>query len=192
MPEQIHQFDFLPGDILCHTFSAKMPFGHSGLVIDPTPDSHDLGNTSVIEVGGNGMNLGPPQHFATPAKVFRPIWTNRWQGEALSRQALAMYNDGRNTLRYRRTTVFHGAALNNSWGPKAHARLATYRIKYKERGGAPTSAYCSEFVVLVFQLALPLDDDLFIQLDAKHTRPGALRKHLEANDHFDYIDTVTS
>jgi hypothetical protein len=79
-----------------------------------------------------------------------------------------------------------GRAIFKSWtGTSSYGSSAKGRVKkYLERLGAggpfTIAVYCSEFVVLSYQLAAKGDDNasFFIELDGKHTLPKDLRNWL--------------
>lgn len=75
--------------------------------------------------------------------------------------------------------------LFKSWSARSHfsanarGRLAKYRTRLQNHQGVVKHVYCSEFIVLVYQLAC--EDEahpLFPRLNAKHTLPGTLAEYL--------------
>lgn len=81
-----------------------------------------------------------------------------------------------------------GRVLFKSWtsptyfSNNARDRLAKYRDRLQNHQGVVKNVYCSEFIVLVYQLACENEaDPLFIPLNAKHTLPGTLGDWLKRN-----------
>lgn len=76
-----------------------------------------------------------------------------------------------------------GRALFKSWtgtsdyGSSAKGRVAKYLLRLGADGPFVTTLYCSEYVVLAYQIAAKGDETVpyFIGLDGKHTLPKDLR-----------------
>ena len=79
-----------------------------------------------------------------------------------------------------------GRAIFKSWtgtcdyGSSAKGRVKKYLDRLGSDGAFTIAVYCSEFVVLSYQLAAKGDDHVafFIELDGKHTLPKDLRNWL--------------
>jgi hypothetical protein len=79
-----------------------------------------------------------------------------------------------------------GRAIFKSWtgtcdyGSSAKGRVKKYLDRLGSDGPFTIAVYCSEYVVLSYQLAAKGDDDasFFIELDGKHTLPKDLRNWL--------------
>jgi hypothetical protein len=68
------------------------------------------------------------------------------------------------------------------YGDNAKVRVATYRERLALKGNhaIAKNVYCSELVILCYQLACENDTSRhFIKLDAKHTLPKNLRAYLD-------------
>lgn len=75
--------------------------------------------------------------------------------------------------------MFKSWSAGSHFSANARGRLAKYRARLQNHQGVVKNVYCSEFIVLVYQLAC--DDEnhpLFLRLNAKHTLPGALGEYL--------------
>ncbi|MBR0653616.1 hypothetical protein [Plastoroseomonas arctica] len=76
-----------------------------------------------------------------------------------------------------------GRAFFKSWtgtsdyGSSAKGRVAKYLLRLGADGPFVTTLYCSEYVVLAYQIAAKGDESVgyFIDLDGKHTLPKDLR-----------------
>ena len=70
---------------------------------------------------------------------------------------------------------------------KCDQRLAKYRERLRNAQGVVKNVYCSELVILSYQLACIKGDTIdeanrmFIRLDGKHTWPSTLRRYLKSH-----------
>jgi hypothetical protein len=64
------------------------------------------------------------------------------------------------------------------FGSSARERVQTYKARYEREGRGPNHAFCSEFVILCYQIALDFNDPYCPQLDAKHSTPKNLEGSL--------------
>ncbi|CAO3415764.1 hypothetical protein [Azospirillum endophyticum] len=120
-------------------------------------------------------------------RLFRSRTMTDPQAEALQATALRLQlaSSSYGTAR----AVFAWAG-STSFGTGAFGRLQKYkeRLSHTEHQGVVKNVFCSEFVILCYQLAF-MDDaqktrqtnPLFINLDAKHSYPKHLREYLRKN-----------
>ena len=161
-----------PGDILINT-STFQP-AHCGIVV---------ANCDVIHATGKGIISTDIDLWRTEAEMFRmtPALSDadaakvvRIAGEIMGS---AQYGVSRAIFK---STFSSGAAGNNLF-----ARLAKYRERLQNEQGVVKNVYCSELVILSYQLACIMGDTIdntnrmFINLDGKHTWPSTLRRYLK-------------
>jgi hypothetical protein len=77
--------------------------------------------------------------------------------------------------------VFKSWSGSSSFGSGALKRLEKYRTRMTNNQGTLTNVYCSELVVVAFQLGLDINTShpSWIALDGKHTLPKTLKTWLE-------------
>ena len=168
------------GDILCDNGL----IGHCGIALrqvadGPVGDAHFASHA----MGGMGVHVST---WPYRGPVFRPI--NITEGRLAEIHRLARM--------LREATQYGiGRAIFKSWsGSSTYSASARDRLqKYRDRMAAfpalgehqgrlvVKNVYCSEYVVLLFQLAAPDEDDpYFIELNAKHVLPKTLERWLRA------------
>ncbi|WP_458096412.1 hypothetical protein [Roseomonas sp. WA12] len=166
-----------PCDILIDT---KPLFGHCGLV---------TGNFSG-NVSATGMPLGQEVVHATNKGIVWESWGNGralcFRHPALTRREAASIQ---NVAREIRDAAEYGAsrAVFKSWsgtssfGTGAQERLNKYRTRMQNHQGVLKNVYCSELVVVAYQLGLGINQNhaAWIALDGKHTLPRTLRLWLQ-------------
>ena len=165
------------GDILINnnTFSPA----HCGIVVS---------NQDVIHATGKGIKIDDIDMWGNNADMFRSA-TDLTTAEAGKLERIAQeikdsasYGVGR--AAFKSTFSTHTAAEGT------HQRLNKYRERLKNHQGVVKHVYCSELVILCYQLAwiesdaINANHRLFIQLDGKHTWPSTLRRYLRSNANF--------
>ena len=84
--------------------------------------------------------------------------------------------------------VFKSTFSTHTAGAGLQKRLDKYRERLKNHQGVVKHVYCSELVILCYQLAWENDRHrLFIDLDGKHTWPSTLRRHLKNTIHWQHL-----
>jgi hypothetical protein len=175
--------DLVAGDILINT----KRFGHAGLGVCnclgralTTLTSPATRAIDVIHATNDGIVYG----WILKAYVYRPVGLT--YGEA--RKIAHIADEIRNGTQYGGArAVFKSWTGSSAFGKDARTRLAKYRerLAMRDTAGGNTPivkhVYCSEFVILCYQLALEENHPLFITLDALHTLPSGLKKYLDQN-----------
>lgn len=173
--------NLLAGDILINSDK----FGHVGLAIgnsrmrrNEPMDGPTCNSMAVIHATSSGIVLG---NWTLKAQVFRAARLTLREALTISRIAEeikegATYGTSR--------AVFKSWSGSSSFGKDAQTRLAKYRerLRLNDAGGDKISivknVFCSEYVILCYQLALADTHPLFIKLDAMHSLPSTLKNHL--------------
>jgi len=98
--------------------------------------------------------------------------------------------------------VFQSTFASHKVGPGLEARLEKYRERLQEHQGVIKNVYCSDLVVLSYQLACGIKmkdhkittkdfvyqgERMFIKLDSKHCWPSTLRTYLMADRDWEYL-----
>lgn len=174
------------GDILISTKG----FGHAGVGICNLfgPAKSNSGPPGrAIEIM-HAVNAGVVEGWSLKAFVYRPVNLTFGDARKITHVATeikagAQYGAAR--------AVFKSWTGSSAFGTNAKERLKKYRERLKlndqasASGGKPTAVvkhvFCSEFVVLCYQLALGEDHPLFIQLDGMHALPSTLKSYLDRN-----------
>ncbi|NYZ18411.1 hypothetical protein HND93_01700 [Azospirillum sp. ROY-1-1-2] len=173
----------MAGDILINT----RKFGHAGLGVCnsmgralTTLSSPATRAIDVIHATNDGIVYG----WGLKAYVYRP--NDLTYGDA--RKIARIADEIRSGSQYGAArAVFKSWSGSSAFGKDARTRLAKYRerLALRDTAGGTTPivkhVFCSEFVILCYQLALGEDHRLFIRLDAMHTLPSGLKKHLDQN-----------
>ncbi|MFS2011760.1 hypothetical protein ACCD06_18060 [Azospirillum sp. CT11-132] len=120
-------------------------------------------------------------------RLFRPRAMSDAQAQAVQDTALRLHKASSS---YGTARAVFAWAGSTGFGTGAFGRLQKYkeRLSHTEHQGAVKNVFCSEFVILCYQLAF-LDEaqktrqtnPLFINLDAKHSYPKHLRQYLRTN-----------
>lgn len=164
------------GDILINTntFSPS----HCGIIVE---------NLDVIHATNKEMKKHDMELWGSKADVFRAA-VNLSPDEAkkvstIADEILISATYGLARAAFQSTFASHGA------GSGLQKRLAKYRERLKSHQGVVKHVYCSELVILSYQLAFDEAEKhrLFIPLDGKHTWPSTLRRHLKGSIHWQYM-----
>lgn len=172
------------GDILISTKG----FGHAGVGIcnlfgQPRSASGSPGR--AVEVM-HAVNSGVVEGWGLKAFIYRPL--NLTFGEA--RKITAIANEIKAGAEYGvARAIFKSWTGSSAFGSGAQGRLKKYRERLKLNDAAAGKdgktipivkhVFCSEFVILCYQLALGEDHPLFIKLDGLHTLPSGLKTYLD-------------
>ena len=167
-------------DIIIDT---KPTFGHCGIVTGifngkatEVPRGHEVlhaTNSGIVEGSwGNGR-----------AFCFRSNHITRAEAERVQRVSFeirdaASYGAAR--------AVFKSWSGSSTFGKGAKSRLEKYQQRMENHQGVLKNVYCSELVVVAYQLGLQTDSTrietthrAWIELDGKHTLPSTLRSWLQ-------------
>lgn len=182
------------GDILINnnTFSPS----HCGVVTEATKPS----SFTVTHATRNGMKVEGFLNWSHEADMFR-MKPGLSDDEAEAVAAVA--SEIAKSATYGKTrAVFHSTFASNKVGPGLAKRLEKYRERLKEHQGVIKNVYCSDLVVLSYQLACGIgvkdhkvttkdavdqSNRLFIKLDSKHCWPSTLRTYLMADKDWEYL-----
>lgn len=164
-----------PGDILVNTSTFKP--AHCGIVVK---------GLDVIHATGKGIKVDDIDLWGNEADIFRPAVdltgdeVDRVDSIANEIKNSAVYGIGR--------AVFKSTFSTHTAGAGLQKRLDKYRERLKNHQGVVKHVYCSELVILCYQLAWENDRHrLFIDLDGKHTWPSTLRRHLKNTIHWQHL-----
>lgn len=164
-----------PGDVLINTSTFKP--AHCGIVIK---------GLGVIHATSKGIKEDDIDLWGNEADVFRPTVdltddeVNKVCSIAVEIQNSATYGMARAAFKSTFSTHTAGSGLQK--------RLEKYRERLKNHQGVVKHVYCSELVILCYQLAWETDRHrLFIDLDGKHTWPSTLRRYLKGTIHWQYL-----
>ena len=173
------------GDILINnnTFSPS----HCGVVTEAQKPS----SFTVTHATRGGIKVEGFLNWPHDADMFRmkPGLSDD-EGQAVA----AVASEIAKSAQYGKTrAVFHSTFGSNKVGPGLANRLETYRKRLQEHQGVIKNVYCSDLVVLSYQLACGIamkdhkiategtvdqGNRLFIKLDSKHCWPSTLRTYL--------------
>ena len=163
------------GDILINTNTFSP--AHCGILIS---------GLDVIHATNKAMRSDDIDLWGQDADIFRPSVdltkeeVGKVESIAIEIKNAATYGLGR--------AGFKSTFSTHTAGPGLQKRLDKYRERLKNNQGVVKHVYCSELVILCYQLAW--DDNahrLFIQLDGKHTWPSTLRRYFKGNVHWQYM-----
>lgn len=166
--------NMLPGDILINnnTFAPS----HCGVVIN---------GLGVIHATSKGIVEHDISEWGSAADMFRlrtpPTTAEAGRVTNIAQEIMksAVYGMARAAFKSTFSTHTAGSGLQQ--------RLAKYRERLRDNQGVVKNVYCSELVILSYQLACINGDKidetnrLFIKLDGKHTWPSTLRRYLRAH-----------
>jgi hypothetical protein len=155
----------------------KPTFGHCGIV------------TGVFTTKSAAVPTGLEVIHATSVGIVEGMWENGrafcFRANSLTR---AQASDIQSTAREIKGAASYGAsrAIFKSWsgsssfGSGALTRLQKYQTRMQNHQGVLKNVYCSELVVVAYQLGLHLDQTnaAWIALDGKHTLPSTLKTWL--------------
>jgi hypothetical protein len=140
----------------------------------------------VIHATGKGIKADDIDLWGSEADIFRPgvdltdAEVNRVVSIADEIKKSADYGIGR--------AVFKSTFSTHAAGSGLQKRLDKYRERLKNHQGVVKHVYCSELVILCYQLAWENDRHrLFIDLDGKHTWPSTLRRYLNNTIHWHHL-----
>ena len=156
----------LPGDIFINnnTFSPS----HCGIVVN---------GLDVVHATNKAMRIDDVDLWGADADIFRPA-TPLTGPEATRITEIAMEIHNSATYGLMRAGL-KSTFGSNSAGGGLQKRLDKYRERLQNHQGVVKHVYCSELVILTYQLAWPDNTHrLFIELDGKHTWPSTLRRYL--------------
>ena len=165
------------GDILINTSTFKP--AHCGILYD---------QYYVIHATSKGIKKDPIEEWSEEADMFRanPELTDQ-QAESVVKIA----EEIKTSAEYGKTrAVFKSTFASGKAGEGLMARLAKYNERLQDHQGMVKNVYCSELVILCYQMAWYQEMEaktnarLFINLDGKHTWPSTLRRYLRSNPNF--------
>lgn len=156
----------------------KPTFGHCGIV------------TGLFGGKGTAMPSGLEVLHATSRGIVEGMWGNGraycYRSNHLTRQEGASIQ---NVAMEIKAAAEYGAARaifkswsgSSSFGKGALERLTKYRTRMQNHQGVLKNVYCSELVVVAYQLGLQIDRThrAWIDLDGKHTLPSTLKTWLD-------------
>ena len=180
------------GDILINT-STFSP-AHCGVVVT---------GLDVIHATGKGIRSDDIDIWSSEADLFRMTpELSKAEADAVSKMAMAIQQSGS----YGKSrAVFQSTFGSSSAGSGLNARLEKYRQRLEEDQGVVKNVYCSDLVIMSYQLACitagtidaashaytegKVDDTnrMFIKLDGKHCWPSTLRRYLKASGNWSYL-----
>lgn len=159
---------------------SKPTFGHCGIVAGTF-----FGKTSGVPMGSDVIH-------ATSNGVIQGMWGNgrAWcyrantltRATAQSIQRVAEEIKGGAEYGCCRA-VFKSWSGSSSFGSGALGRLKKYRERMQSDQGVLKNVYCSELVVVAYQLGVDIDRKAaaWIDLDGKHSLPSTLKAYLDRN-----------
>lgn len=172
------------GDILISTKG----FGHAGVGIcnlfGPKKSANGPPGRAVEVM--HAVNSGVVEGWGLKAFIYRP--NNLTHDEA--RKITTIAGEIKAGAEYGAArAIFKSWTGSSTFGTGAQGRLKKYRERLKlndtaaGKGGKTVPivkhVFCSEFVILCYQLALGEDHPLFIKLDGLHTLPSGLKTYLD-------------
>lgn len=164
-----------PGDLLINTSTFRP--AHCGIVVKAQEIIHAT-NKGIV---GTDIDL-----WSEEADMFRPAVDlsnediDAIDGIAYEIKASASYGLGRAVFKSTFSLGYAGSGLQK--------RLAKYRERLQNDQGVVKNVYCSELVILCYQLFRDNDKHpLFIKLDGKHTWPSTLRRYLKGSIHWRHL-----
>lgn len=171
---------FTAGDIIITDSSNVV--SHCGIVGE---------KDKVAHAKTTGMQYDGVWSWPIKCRVYRPLNLLPNMAARIELVAKRFVESGTSNADYGKARAFFGWTGSSTYGSDAKVRVATYRERLALKGNhvIAKNVFCSEMVVLVYQVAC-LDDNArhFIKLDAKHTYPKDLRAYLEENKaYWDYI-----
>jgi len=164
-----------PGDILINTSTFKP--AHCGIVVE---------DHYVIHATSDGILMDYLDLWQNEAEIFRP--TAELGKDELTK-VTGIAREIKNSATYGMLRAgFKSTFSSGSVGTGLQKRLEKYRERLKNHQGVVKHVYCSELVILCYQLGFPTDRHrLFIDLDGKHTWPSTLRRYLKGTIHWTHL-----
>jgi hypothetical protein len=173
------------GDILINTSTFKP--AHCGIVV-----THD----QVIHATNDGIKTNFTHEWGSQADVFR---ANPGLTTAEATAVVAIATEIKDSASYgKNRAVWKSTFGSGSFGNGAMARLNKYRERLKDHQGVIKNVYCSELVILSYQLAwidkvadiVTTHHRLFISFDGSRTWPSTLRRFLSTNLNWSNLGTL--
>ena len=163
-----------PGDILINTSTFKP--AHCGVVTN---------GLNVIHATNSGIVECDISEWGSEADMFRmnPAPTVE-EGGLITNIATEIMKSAKYGMA---RAGFKSTFSTHTVGSGLHQRLAKYRERLRDAQGVVKNVYCSELVILSYQLACIKGDTIdeanrmFIRLDGKHTWPSTLRRYLKSH-----------
>lgn len=164
-----------PGDILINTSTFKP--AHCGIVVK---------GLDVIHATSKGIKADDIDLWGSEADIFRPT---RGLTDIEVDKIDGIANEIKNSASYGMTrAAFKSTFSSSSVGGDLQKRLAKYRERLKNHQGVVKHVYCSELVILCYQLSWESDRNvLFIDIDGKHAWPSTLRRYLKNTIHWTHM-----
>ena len=161
------------GDILIADASSTV--SHCGLLVGERSGRADY----VIHAKASGMVIEDPSQWGIKAQVFRGAGLTKVEARSIEEIARKIVE----TAQYGKSRAIFGSwSASSSYGTGARERLAKYRQRLTDHQGIVKNIYCSELVILSYQLGLGDENHrLFIKKDGKHTLPKTLRDYFRQN-----------
>lgn len=152
-------------------------FGHCGIV------------TGNFAITSNSVPPGQEVLHATKKGVFEGAWEYGrafcFRANTLSRADGALVQNAAKEIKdgaaYGASrAIFKSWSGGNVFGSGSFERLHKYRTRMQNHQGVLKNVYCSELVVVAYQLGLQINQQhtAWIALDGKHTLPSALKTWL--------------
>jgi len=156
----------------------KPLFGHCGIVTGNFfgKSNQIPGGSQVLHATRDGVFEG--QWSLGKAHCFRANNLNRTEAINIQKVAIEIkYSAEYGVAR----SIFKSWSGSSAFGSGSLQRLSKYRTRMQEDQGVLKNVYCSELVVLCYQLGLDIQQDHanWIDLDGKHTLPSTLKSWLE-------------
>ncbi len=163
------------GDLLINTSTFKP--AHCGIVVK---------NQDIIHATNKGIVSTDVDIWGQEADLFRPA-VDLSDEDAAAIDGIA--NEIRDSASYGLgRAVFKSTFSLGYAGSGLQKRLSKYRERLQNHQGVVKNVYCSELVILCYQLFRNNDDHpLFIKLDGKHTWPSTLRRYLKGNTNWKHL-----
>jgi hypothetical protein len=76
------------------------------------------------------------------------------------------------------TRAVRAIFVPDTYGGSARKRIDKYKGRYEKDKRGPNRAFCSEFVILCYQIAMDYDNPYFPKIDAKYLVPKTLEGYL--------------
>jgi len=165
------------GDILINTNTFKP--AHCGIVVD---------GQMVIHATTRGILIEHIDMWNEEADMFR---ANPEMNAADTKKVVDVARNILGSADYGKTRAVIKSTFGSSTGGEdLYARLTKYNERLEDHQGMVKNVYCSELVILCYQMAWfqgkisERNNKLFINLDGKHAWPSTLRRYLRSNPFF--------
>jgi hypothetical protein len=170
------------GDILINTSTFKP--AHCGVVVE---------NFDVIHATNKGIKQDDIDMWGNEADMFRARPAlSKAEADAVVKIATQIMASAEYGLA---RAAFQSTFGSHSAGDGLMSRLEKYRkrLASQEHQGLVKNVYCSDLVIMTYQLAcitgdiVDANNRLFIKLDGKHCWPSTLRSYLKSNRNWEYL-----